>query len=61
MTNKSPFFGYAPITPQGYGWYLKGWYTDTEVDPKLYVLKGIETSAIPIRFGARAEMVKIDL
>jgi len=53
------FLGYAPITPRGCGRYLKGWYT--EADPKLYVSKGIGTSAIPIRFGARAEMVEIDL
>ena len=53
------FLGYAPILPQGSGSYLKGWYTDTE--PKMYISKGIGTSAIPIRFGARAEMVEIDL
>lgn len=53
------FFGIAPITTEGSGSYLKGWYT--EKDPKLYVSKGIGTSKIPIRFGARAEMVEIDL
>jgi predicted MPP superfamily phosphohydrolase len=53
------FLGFAPITPQGSGRYLKGWYTETE--PIMYVSKGIGTSAIPIRFGARAEMVEIDI
>ncbi|MFT5244892.1 MAG: putative MPP superfamily phosphohydrolase [Glaciecola sp.] len=53
------FLGFAPITPQGSGRYLKDWYTETE--PKMYVSKGIGTSAIPIRFGATAEMVEIDL
>ena len=51
--------GYAPILPQGSGRYLKGWYTDTE--RKMYISKGIGTSAIPIRFGEIAEMVEIDL
>lgn len=53
------FFGYAPVTPAGSGRYLKGWYDDSE--PKMYVSKGIGTSMYPIRFGARAEMVEMDL
>ncbi|MFT5848784.1 MAG: putative MPP superfamily phosphohydrolase [Psychroserpens sp.] len=53
------FLGYAPITPRGSGQYLKGWYTDKE--PKMYISKGIGTSMFPIRLGARAEMVEIDL
>lgn len=52
------FFGIAPITPEGSGSYLKSWYT--KKNPKLYVSKGIKTSKIPIRFGARAEIVETD-
>lgn len=53
------FFGIVPFKPVGSGMYLKGWYKESE--PKMYISKGIGTSALPIRFGARAEMVEIDL
>lgn len=53
------FLGIVPFKPQGSGNYVKGWYTETE--PKMYVSKGIGTSILPIRLGARAEMVEIDL
>lgn len=53
------FLGFAPFKPNGSGKYLKGWYKDTE--PYMYVSKGIGTSILPIRFGARAEVVEIDL
>lgn len=53
------FFGIAPIKPQGSGNYLRGWYQESE--PKMYISKGIGTSILPIRFGARAEMVEIDV
>lgn len=53
------FFGIAPFKPEGSGKYLKGWYVEAE--PKMYISKGIGTSGLPIRFGARAEMVIIDL
>ena len=43
--------------PKGSGKYLKGWYDKS--NPKMYVSKGIGTSVIPIRLGARAEMVEI--
>lgn len=49
------FLGFAPIKPNGSGAYLKGWYNDSE--PKMYVSKGIGTSTIPLRFGARAEVM----
>lgn len=49
------FLGMAPITPRGSGHYVKGWYTDQK--PIMYISKGIGTSIIPIRFGARAEIV----
>lgn len=48
------FFGYVPFLPQGSGKYLKGWYKDDF--KKMYVSKGIGTSILPARFGARAEI-----
>ncbi|MDO7852576.1 metallophosphoesterase [Hymenobacter convexus] len=46
--------GYAPFLPPGSGKFLKGWY---EFDNcRLYVSKGMGTSMIPARFGARAEI-----
>ncbi|MDN3643303.1 metallophosphoesterase [Lutimonas halocynthiae] len=51
--------GFVPFKPQGSGRYLKGWYKNTT--PHMYVSKGIGTSVLPIRFGARAEVVQIDL
>ncbi len=47
------FLGYAPFKPQGSGKYLSGFYT--KQNPKLYVSKGIGTTILPIRFGAKAE------
>lgn len=51
--------GIVPFKPQGSGKYLKGWYR--EYEPKMYVSKGIGTSILPIRFGARAEVVEIQI
>lgn len=48
------FFGYTPFLPRGSGKYLKGWYNESY--PNLYVSKGIGSSIIPARFGARAEI-----
>lgn len=53
------FLGFVPFKPQGSGNYLKGWYKNTQ--PKMYISKGIGTSILPIRFGARAEMVEMDI
>ncbi len=53
------FLGFVPFKPQGSGKYVKGWYDET--DPKMYVSKGIGTSVLPIRFGARAEMVVFEI
>ncbi len=47
-------FGYAPFLPTGVGDYVRGWYKGSL--PELYVSKGIGTSILPIRFGARAEI-----
>jgi len=47
------FFGNPFFTPFGSGSYVKGWYNN-EIS-KMYVSKGIGTTRLPIRFGARAE------
>lgn len=46
--------GYVPYTPWGSGKYLKGMYDQNNT--KIYVSKGIGTTFLPIRFGARAEI-----
>lgn len=46
--------GFAPFVPPGSGKYLSGWYEEST--PHLYVSKGVGTSILPIRFGARAEI-----
>jgi hypothetical protein len=51
--------GYAPYKPEGSGRYLSGWYR--EEAPHLYVSKGIGTTALPIRFGSRAEIAIFNL
>ena len=53
------FLGIVPFKPQGSGNYLKGWYKESK--PKMYISKGIGTSILPIRLGARAEMVEMDI
>lgn len=53
------FFGIVPFKPRGSGRYLKGWYKD--IEPKMYVSKGVGTSMLPIRFGARAEVVEMNI
>lgn len=52
-------FGFIPFLPQGSGKYIKGWYNDNL--PKLYVSKGIGTSILPARLGARAEIAIFNL
>tara|TARA_R110002049_G_scaffold10728_1_gene52140 strand:+ start:355 stop:1170 length:816 start_codon:yes stop_codon:yes gene_type:complete len=47
------FFGIPFFTPYGSGNYIKGWYNN-EIS-KMYVSKGVGTTVIPMRFGARAE------
>lgn len=53
------FLGFVPFKPRGSGRYLKGWYRDAA--PLMYISKGIGTSILPIRLGARAEMVEMDI
>lgn len=49
------FFGKEIYKPVGSGRYLKGWYQNKNT--KMYVSKGIGTTALPIRFCARAEAI----
>lgn len=44
----------VPVLPKKSGGYVNGWYNKER--PFLYVSKGFGTSAIPFRFGARAEI-----
>jgi predicted MPP superfamily phosphohydrolase len=52
-------FGLIPFLPPGSGKYVKGWYN--EKFPRVYVSKGIGTSKVPARFGARAEIAIFNL
>jgi predicted MPP superfamily phosphohydrolase len=52
------FLGYAPALPPGSGDYLAGWYRGAPFD--VYVSRGVGTSVLPIRFGARPEVAVID-
>ena len=53
------YLGIVPFKPRGSGRYLKGWHK--EIEPKMYISKGIGTSILPIRFGARAEVVEMEI
>jgi predicted MPP superfamily phosphohydrolase len=46
--------GIRPFMPPGCGDYVQGWYR--ERGPDLYVSRGIGTSILPIRIGARPEV-----
>jgi uncharacterized protein len=46
-------FGWAPIRPRGSGPYVAGWY---DGGSPLYVSRGVGTSVLPIRLGARPEI-----
>lgn len=52
-------FGYIPVLPAGSGKYVKGWYKAGNLD--LYVSKGIGTSLLPVRLGARAEIAVFEV
>ncbi len=52
-------FNFIPFLPQGSGKYVSGWYK--ELDPPMYVSKGIGTSILPMRFGARSEIAIMHL
>lgn len=46
--------GFSLFYPQGSGKYRRGWYADAA--PPMYVSKGIGSTILPLRFGARAEI-----
>jgi len=48
------FFGKEFYKPDGSGRYLNGWYRSDQ--SLMYVSKGVGTSYLPVRFGARAEI-----
>jgi predicted MPP superfamily phosphohydrolase len=52
-------FGWAPVTPEGSGRFVSGEY----VTPlgRLFVTRGLGTSLLPIRLGARPELVFITI
>jgi predicted MPP superfamily phosphohydrolase len=52
------FLGRAPSLPPGSGGYVAGWYRGPPFDA--YVSRGIGTSVLPIRFGARPEVAIFD-
>jgi hypothetical protein len=52
-------FGWAPFTPEGSGRFVSGEYA-TPLG-RLYVTRGLGTSLVPIRVGARPELVFITL
>ena len=49
---------YVPFLPKKAGDYVSGWYNGHK--PFLYVSKGFGTSAVPFRFGARAELTVLN-
>lgn len=53
-------FGWRPILPPGSGAYTAGWYQDDGGVP-LYVSRGLGTSVLPLRFGARPEIAVFEL
>jgi predicted MPP superfamily phosphohydrolase len=52
-------FGWAPFTPEGSGRFVSGEYA-TPLG-RLYVTRGLGTSLLPIRLGARPELVFITI
>jgi predicted MPP superfamily phosphohydrolase len=50
-------FGWAPVTPEGSGRFVSGEYVT--LLGRLFVTRGLGTSLLPIRLGARPELVFI--
>jgi predicted MPP superfamily phosphohydrolase len=53
-------FGFLLVTPEGSGPYVEGWYRRGK--HSMYVMRGIGTApGIPLRIGARPEVLVLDL
>ena len=52
-------FGKALITPRGSGDYVHGWYH--RKNRSMYVMRGVGTSVVPVRIGAKPEILVLDL
>lgn len=52
-------FGRVLITPRGSGSYVQGWYYNK--NNSMYVMRGVGTSVLPLRIGARPELLVLDL
>jgi hypothetical protein len=52
-------FGLAFVTPAGSGSYVHGWYHKGK--HAMYVMRGIGTSGLPFRIGARPEVLFLDI
>jgi predicted MPP superfamily phosphohydrolase len=52
-------FGKALVTPPGSGRYVQGWYRRGK--NLMYVMRGVGTSYLPVRIGARPELLVLDL
>jgi predicted MPP superfamily phosphohydrolase len=48
-------FGWAPMVPRGSSSYVRGWFREPGKSP-MYVCRGIGTSVVPVRLGARPEV-----
>jgi predicted MPP superfamily phosphohydrolase len=53
-------FGVVPYTPPGSGRFVKGWYHDVK-DNSMYVMRGVGATGIPLRVGARPELLVLDI
>jgi len=52
-------FGIVTYTPAGSGPYVQGWYHAN--DNSMYVMRGVGVSGIPLRVGARPELLVLDI
>lgn len=52
-------FGKVLVTPPGSGPYVQGWYHHG--NNSMYVMRGVGASYLPLRIGARPELLVLDL
>ncbi len=52
-------FGVTLVTPPGSGPYVQGWYRRGK--HSMYVMRGVGTSGVPLRIGARPELLVLDV